>query len=191
MSLPAGCPGGCGPERKLELVAGAELDELIHLEHASADRCRALAQVLTRFLAVTSAGIGQELRREAQGALRAREQGPRTLAVALATTPEPVVAWWCPGCGGLDAPAPCIGVCARRPAQWATLHALNRLRASAADRLEEERRLAGAVRAIAFTHPRTGQESRHRQALREQAARVLPSPAVPTAAGSAVGATPG
>jgi hypothetical protein len=169
MSVPGQCAGGCGPERKLELVAASELDALIELDHAAERRCGALADVLTSFLALPSEQLPDGLRCLARAALAEHEQSSAAATRALAAEEEPVVSWWCEECGGLDAPAPCLGVCLRRPAQWASADAVARQRASFTARLEEERRLASAVRAVAYTSPRPGAKERHWQRLRERA----------------------
>ena len=174
MSLPGGCAGGCGPERKLELVAASELDEVIEIQRGAERRSDELATVLTRFLALRPAEPAPSALHElARAALRAHDQKAPAAAGALAVEPEPRITWWCERCGGLDGPQPCLAVCVRRPAAWASVEALERRRASADLRLEAERRLAGAVRAIALTRPRPGAEPTHRQALREQAAGAL------------------
>lgn len=175
MSLPADCPGGCGPERKLELVAGAELDALLAEEAAATERGRALADVLTQFLARAPAELSDDLRTAATRALRAHEHAWPAATAALAVDLVPVVSWWCEHCGGLDAPAPCLGICIRRPAQWATLEAAERQRAACTERHAAERQLAQAVRGLLLTRPRTGRESQHRAALAEAAGRAVGS----------------
>jgi hypothetical protein len=173
MSRPSECARGCGAEQKLELVAGADLDELIDLELASEQRAQALGAIMKRFLAAQSGQPAAELLGQARATLRVHEHESPALAAALAAEPDPIVAWWCPDCGGLDAPAPCLGVCVRRPAQWARLETLMGKRDSAALVLGLERRCARAVRALACTRPQPGHEGRHRQALREHAAQAL------------------
>jgi hypothetical protein len=183
MSLPAGCAGGCGPEHKLELVAGAELDDLVELVRASGRRAQALADVLTRFLALPCGEVSGELREQARAAIRAHEHGYPAVSERLTVEPEPVVSWWCEHCGGLDAPAPCVGVCIRRPAQWANLEAVRRQREAAAAGQENELRLAQAVRPLVLTRPRPGRELQHWRALRETAGRSLSAqPDAPTRA---------
>lgn len=144
MSVPSACPGGCGPERSLELVAGAELDELVDFREQSRRRAQALAQVLTRFMALPSSQLAEQQRGEARGALRAHGHDFTAACAALSAEPDPGVSWWCEHCGGLDAPAPCVGVCIRRPAQWATLEARQRQYAAATAALDDEQCLARA-----------------------------------------------
>lgn len=31
---------------------------------------------------------------------------------------ERTTTWWCAGCGGIDAPQPCLGICIWRPIDW-------------------------------------------------------------------------
>ena len=173
MSLPGHCAGGCGPERKLELVAGSELDEVIDLEHEAERRAQALADMLSRFLALPVGKVSTEMDGLARAVLHAHDRDFPAATAALAAEPEPVVSWWCDRCGGVDAPAPCVGVCVRRPAQWASLDALQRRRAATATRLQDEQRLARAVRTWALTRARPGSEGRHREAVRHMAAQAL------------------
>jgi hypothetical protein len=174
MSVPGACAGGCGPERKLELVAGSELDEVLELESQAERRSEVLAGVLARFLALRPAERPPAALIElARAALRDHAREAPAAVLALAAEPEPRVTWWCERCGGLDAPQPCIGVCVHRPAEWASLDALERGRRSARVRVEDERRLARTVRAIALTRPRPDAEAAHWQALRDQAAGAL------------------
>jgi hypothetical protein len=173
MSLPGECAGGCGRERKLELVAGSELDELVNLEHEAGQRAQRLAAVLSRFLDLPDEELSNELLGAARAALHEHERDHSGALEVLATEPEPVVSWWCEQCGGVDAPAPCLGICVRRPAQWASLDALRRRGEMTAARLQTERRLAAVVRTLVLTRPRPGSESRHWQAEREMATLAL------------------
>lgn len=173
MSVPGECAGGCGPERKLELVAGSDLDEVIDLERGSERRCKRLTVVLTWFLDSASTELPDEVRRLARAALRAHEQEAPVAEGALAEEAERLVSWWCEQCGGLDAPQPCLGVCVRRSAQWASAEALDRRRTSAKARLQREQRLACVVRALLLSRPRRGEDARHLQALRGQAEDAL------------------
>ncbi len=189
MSLPSGCPGGCGPERKLELVAGTDVDLLLESAERSRRRGQRLAAVLQSFLAdaltpadrspggpaapdVDTGAATGELER-GHDALRTHERALPATVRELAAAPDPVVTWWCERCGGLEAPAPCVGVCIRQPAEWATLEAWQEAHTAAADTQEVERQLARAVRAMQLTRPRPGRERQHRRALRTTARRAL------------------
>ena len=70
--------------------------------------------------------------------------------------------WECEGCGRIDHPQPCIGVCRDRKAEL--------VRAS--DFRVAEARIAAledVVRRIAFTHPRGGEERATWEALQARA----------------------
>lgn len=173
MSIPSRCPNGCGPERRLQLVAAAELDRLEDLIETSAGRIETLAGALADFLAVPELEPSPELRERARAALSRHDRSMPSVRAALEADPDPVVAWWCDRCGGLDAPMPCLGVCVRRPAQWANLEALETLREHLAAQCRREEKLAGAVQAVTLTRARPGSERRHRAALEAIAAQAL------------------
>ncbi|MGZ5038258.1 MAG: hypothetical protein ACXWG1_14885 [Usitatibacter sp.] len=71
--------------------------------------------------------------------------------------------WQCVGCGRIDGPAPCVGICRDVKAEYVL--AADHDRAVAA--LEE------VVRTIALTTPREGEALRHWQALQARAKRAL------------------
>ena len=82
-------------------------------------------------------------------------------------------AWQCIGCGRIEGPQPCIGVCQDRKVSfvYASDYAavLSRL-------LEAEERIAaleGLVRRMALSTPRTGEWERSYRSLQEEARRVL------------------
>ena len=83
------------------------------------------------------------------------------------------LAWQCIGCGRIEGPQPCIGVCQDRKvsfvfaSDYATV--LSRL-------LEAEERIAaleGLVRRMALSTPLTGEWERSYRSLQEEAQRVL------------------
>lgn len=74
-----------------------------------------------------------------------------------------VKVWQCVGCGKIDGPAPCVGIC--RDVKVEYVLAADHDRAIAA--LEE------VVRTIALTTPREGEALRHWRALQERAKRAL------------------
>ena len=98
----------------------------------------------------------RSLQAQARTAMRAHPEGGDDW-----TRPaEPTTTWWCPECGGLDAPQPCIGVCIKRPAEWVNHDVYERERGQALRLLELERRLRPLVRRVAFVTPRAGQWER-------------------------------
>ena len=168
MSRPGACELGCGEERKLELVDAHVCDELEEAAAAARVRCIAL-QAVTRRLAEDEPADWEaayhSVQAEARVALRehpAPQAAPDEPA-HVATT------WWCPRCGGIDAPQPCIGVCVWRPVEWvrAERYAAARTRADAAR--ESERRLRSVLRTVATVTPRAGQGGQSWRALEGQA----------------------
>ena len=83
------------------------------------------------------------------------------------------MAWQCIGCGRIEAPQPCIGVCQDRKVSfvYASDHAaaLSRL-LDAEDRMTA---LESLVRRMAFSTPRDGEWERGYRSLQEEARRVL------------------
>lgn len=86
---------------------------------------------------------------------------------------ERMTAWQCIGCGRIEAPQPCIGVCQDRKVEFVyagdydeALAELGRVR----DRVEA---LAALVRQIAHTTPRSGEWEHTYRALQERARRLL------------------
>jgi len=86
---------------------------------------------------------------------------------------EVVEAWQCIGCGRIEAPQPCIGVCQDRKVRFvdAASHeaALARLREARRDAAAVE----GFVRRLALTRPREGEWERSYRTFQEQAQRAL------------------
>jgi hypothetical protein len=74
--------------------------------------------------------------------------------------------WECIGCGRIDDPQPCVGIC--RDAKVEYVLAKDHDVAVAA--------LTEVVRTIATTTPRPGEAERHWKALQERARKALASP---------------
>jgi len=71
--------------------------------------------------------------------------------------------WECVGCGRIDDPRPCVGVCRDQKVEYVL-----------ADEHERQlETLARVVRTLALTTPREGEAVRHWKALQEQARRAL------------------
>lgn len=86
---------------------------------------------------------------------------------------EPITAWQCVGCGKIEAPQPCVGVCRDRQIELvdASLYeqALARL-----ERLERENTaLASFVRLVACSTPRNGRWEQSYRELKSRAQRLL------------------
>lgn len=88
---------------------------------------------------------------------------------------EYVRAWQCIGCGKVEAPQTCIGVCQDRKVEF--VHAFEH--DALVEQLEATRRrvaaLEAVVRRLAFTAPRAGEWESSWRALQSQARRALTS----------------
>ena len=83
---------------------------------------------------------------------------------------ESVKAWQCIGCGKIEAPQTCVGICQDRKVELVYAHdhreALARVQAQA-------NLMEALVRQIAWTTPRKGEWERSYRALQERARRAL------------------
>jgi hypothetical protein len=87
--------------------------------------------------------------------------------------PDYVKAWQCIGCGKIEAPQQCIGICQDRKVTF--VYAFEHEEALARLREAEERAasLEGVLRQLAGTTPRAGEWERSYRALQERARRAL------------------
>jgi hypothetical protein len=79
---------------------------------------------------------------------------------------ERMKAWQCIGCGKIDAPQPCIGICQDRKVELVYADVHDRLLARTSD-------LEAVVRMLAQTTPREGEWERSYRLLQERAQGVL------------------
>jgi hypothetical protein len=79
---------------------------------------------------------------------------------------ERTTAWQCIGCGRIESPQPCIGVCRDRAAEFVDAADYDRLAAHAAA-------LEALVRQLAATTPRKGEWERSYRVLQERARATL------------------
>jgi len=93
---------------------------------------------------------------------------------------ERITAWQCMGCGRVEAPQQCVGVCSDRKVELANAADLDAALAELAQARRAVERLTAVVRQIASTTPRKGQCDRTWQALQLRARDALealkPSP---------------
>jgi hypothetical protein len=86
---------------------------------------------------------------------------------------EVIEAWQCIGCGRIEAPQPCIGVCEDRKARLVDAalyeHGITRLR----EARREAAALEGLVRRLAMTRPRQGEWERSYMTFQKEAQRAL------------------
>lgn len=81
--------------------------------------------------------------------------------------------WQCIGCGRIDGPQPCIGVCQDRKAELVYASDYDAMRKRAEDAERHAAALAGLVRRLAWTTPRADEWERSYRGLQEQARRAL------------------
>ena len=85
---------------------------------------------------------------------------------------EIIKGWQCIGCGKVEVPAQCIGVCQDRPVDLVNAADYR----AALGRIEA---LEAVVRRIALTFPKEGECGRTWLALQQEARRAIQPPAVP------------
>ena len=82
---------------------------------------------------------------------------------------ETISAWQCIGCGRLEAPQTCIGVCQDRRVELVHAGQYAELRAELDATRRERDALRGLVRTLATIRPRDGEWERSYRALQDQA----------------------
>jgi hypothetical protein len=87
-----------------------------------------------------------------------------------------VKAWQCIGCGKIEAPQPCIGICQDRKVQFVYAYEYEEVVAQARRAQQRAEALEAVVRQLAFTAPRNGEWERSYKALQTQARRALSAP---------------
>jgi hypothetical protein len=84
-----------------------------------------------------------------------------------------VIAWRCIGCGRIEGPQPCIGVCEDRRTELVYASDHDEVLAQLERARREVEALAGLVRQIAHTTPREGECERTWRALQARARSAL------------------
>lgn len=105
---------------------------------------------------------------------------------------ESFKAWQCIGCGRIDGPQNCIGVCRDRKVEFVYASELAVSEARAAVLAEEAAALHAFVRTLAGTTPRDGQWESSYRSMQERARAILarhPAAIAPVADVAAVDAT--
>lgn len=167
MEAPRPCTGACD-DRRLELVDRDAHDEALATLERARGRVAALTRLAERIIAAPADGAdAAAVRREAREFLRAAEHdaGPGDLEPAAYVT-----AWWCAGCGRIEAPQPCLGVCVRRPVDYVRAHEHARALAAIEEARRTEVDLTAMARQAAWVMPRPGHAAETWTALRERAA---------------------
>jgi hypothetical protein len=166
------CEADCS-EQKLELVRAAADEQLVRLAAAAracieafgpvAEKLRSPFEDETRYRA---------LQQQARDALHLHPDDSAA-QVDWDAPSEPVTTWWCPECGGLEAPQPCLGICIWRPVEWVRLDVYESHREAALAERDWERRLRQLLRSVAWVTPRPDQWQRGWDLLRSQAQACL------------------
>ena len=156
------CLGPCD-DHALDLVRAAEHDAVLAHVTRTREGSRPLLELVRELAEAHDEAAYRALRGRAREVLRAAAEPVATGAA------EPFRAWLCTGCGRVEAPQACLGVCLRQPGEVvrADRHVEAVSRAADADR--DARALRGLVRQLAFTTPRAGHGAETVAALREAA----------------------
>ena len=170
------CPVACA-EHRLELVHAGDYDRLAASAVACRARVRGLRAVAAQLASAQPAegdwqAAYQVAQKSARSALR-RFTPPGGSQADPLPAAQTVVVWRCRDCGGVDAPQPCIDVCIWRAAQWVDAAAYEAERSRALGDRQAERSLAGLLRTLAFTTPRSGQWERSWRGLQARAQQAL------------------
>ena len=88
---------------------------------------------------------------------------------------ERMIAWQCIGCGRIEAPQPCIGVCQDRKVQFVYASEHDETLAELARVRGEVQALTVLIRQLAHTTPREGEWEHTYRALQARARRALES----------------
>ncbi len=86
---------------------------------------------------------------------------------------EYVNAWQCIGCGKIEAPRPCIGVCQDHKVQFVYAEEYEEALAEARQAVRRADALQALVRQLALTTPRKGEWEQCYRALQSRARRIL------------------
>jgi hypothetical protein len=150
-------------EQRFDLVPAEEHDELIAWTRACHARAAVLRAAVRPLTAPARPADAERAYRELQHAARSAldEHEP----VALPQRAPVSTTWWCPECGGVEAPQPCIGVCVWRPVEWIAAARYGEARAEADRALGAEGALLALARRAARVTPRAGQWERGWAAL--------------------------
>jgi hypothetical protein len=88
---------------------------------------------------------------------------------------ERITAWQCIGCGRIEAPQQCIGICRDRKVDFVDAADHDALLENLKEMRRRTEALASIVRQIAVTTPRAGQCERTWRALQQRARQALQS----------------
>jgi hypothetical protein len=86
---------------------------------------------------------------------------------------EPIPAWQCIGCGRIEAPQTCIGICQDRRVEFVYASELAETERDLAAVSGQRDALFALVRRLAWSHPRADEWERSYRALQSQARTLL------------------
>ena len=89
------------------------------------------------------------------------------------STAERVPVWQCIGCGKIEGPRPCIGICEDRKTEFVYAYAYDESVAQAGALRRQAETLATLVRRLANITPRDGEWERSYRALQNEARQAL------------------
>jgi hypothetical protein len=92
--------------------------------------------------------------------------------------PEFMEAWQCVGCGRIEAPQPCVGVCQDRKVRLVDAAAYEDALARMREAMREAAALKDLVRRLALTRPLEGEWERSYKTFQEQARRATFDPSL-------------
>jgi hypothetical protein len=166
------CETGCR-EQRLELVPADACEALVQIAARARLRADGLRPVAER-LAGPEPGPGdwepayRRVQERARAALRTHPPAEAD-AAELQEPASVATVWWCPNCGGIDAPQPCLAICVWRPVEWVSKPVYERARARALSEHEAEQRLRRLLRRLAAITPRPERWELGWRALQQQA----------------------
>ena len=171
------CERGC-TEQKLELVPAGQYDRLTALAADARLRAQAFRLVaetararVIRAPTNVRTPTGRSSRLHAS--LCADIQNDHAQDQDCDEAAEVATTWWCAGCGGIDAPQPCLGICIWRRVEWVNAARYEHERTRALAERETEQRLRLLLRLVASVTPRDGQWQPGWSALAARARRTL------------------
>jgi|GEM_PF-946440 len=100
----------------------------------------------------------------------------------LATDDDPVriAAWRCIGCGKIEAPKPCIGVCSDRKVELVEAETYEQVLRRLEQAQAEYEAAVAFIRVLAHSRPHGGRWEESYRQLREQARRIVSGPDMPS-----------
>lgn len=167
------CESGCS-ESKLDLVRAVDLDTIQALASETDARVsayRAVAEELA--MSRPSPSEYETTYRSLQTAARAVLRRYAANDQQRLAEPDRATTWWCSGCGGIDAPQPCLGICIWRRIDWVNAQIYDREHKRAVAGRDTELRLRALLRPVASITPRERQWKLGWRTMRAQAQRSL------------------